>query len=97
MDDEVTTFIGVDLAWRSSKNHSCVAVARGGKSGAELIHYSVGIYTLRGVLDCVRAISTNNSVIAIDAPLIIKNQTGQRPCVKLIGMKFGRWFGGQSN
>ena len=85
----LTTFIGVDLAWKSDKNHSGVVVARGSADGAELIAYSNGLATLEGVLDYVARHATENTVVAIDAPLIITNRTGQRPCETRIGQRFG--------
>ena len=86
-----TTFIGVDLAWQSDKNHSGLAVLHGDRSGASLSAYSTGIATLNGVVDYILAQSTTNTVVAIDAPLIINNLTGQRPCETLIAKKFGRY------
>lgn len=85
----LTTFIGVDLAWKSDKNHSGVIVMRGTLEGAEIIASSNGLATLSGVLEFVITHSTENTVVAIDAPLIITNQTGQRPCETLIGRRFG--------
>ena len=85
----LTTFIGVDLAWKSDKNRSGVVVARGSVDGVELIACSNGLATLEGVLDYVARHATENTVVAIDAPLIITNQTGQRPCETLIGQSFG--------
>lgn len=84
-----TTFIGVDLAWQSDKNHSGVVVARGSVDGAQLIACSNGLATLEGVVAYIVKYATENTVVAIDAPLIINNQTGQRPCETLIGQRFG--------
>ena len=86
-----TTFIGVDLAWQSDKNHSGIAVLRGDSSGATLFSCSANIATLQGVVNYILANATANTVVAIDAPLIIKNAGGQRPCEKLISQKFGRY------
>lgn len=87
----ITTFIGIDLAWQSDKNHSGVAVLRGGNNGARLFSYSTGLTTLMEVANYVLAHATANTVVAIDAPLIIKNPTGQRPCERLIGKRFGHY------
>ncbi len=83
------TFIGVDLAWQSDKNHSGVVVLRERGRGAEMVEYSIGIATLQQVVDYVIAHTTADTVVAIDAPLIIRNSEGQRPCEKFIGKKFG--------
>lgn len=85
------TFIGIDLAWQSDKNHSGIAVLRGDSNGAALFSYSTDIVTLLDVVDYVLAHATPNTVVAIDAPLIIKNMKGQRPCENLVGKKFGRY------
>jgi predicted RNase H-like nuclease len=84
----LTTFIGVDLAWSSDKNHSGIVVLRGSSKGAELVSFSEGIATLDGVVNYVTEHTSPNTVIAIDAPLIIRNKGGQRPCETLIGKKF---------
>ena len=49
----LTTSIGVDLGWKSDKNHSGVVVARGSLEGVELIACSNGLAALEGVLDYV--------------------------------------------
>lgn len=89
--NEFTTFIGVDLAWRSDKNPSGIVVAQGGRSGAALVDCSSGIVSLQSVADYIAAHTTSNTVVAVDAPLIINNETGQRLCEKHIGQKFGKY------
>jgi predicted RNase H-like nuclease len=89
--NEPITFIGVDLAWQSDKNPSGIVVARGSISGAALVYCSSDITPLQNVVDCIISHSKSNTVIAIDAPLIIDNETGQRPCEKSIGQKFGKY------
>lgn len=85
------TFIGVDLAWQSDKNHSGIAVLRGDNNGATLVSCSTNIATLLDVVNYILTNTTANTVVAIDAPLIIKNTVGQRPCENLISKKFGRY------
>jgi len=85
----ITNFIGVDLAWKSDKNHSGVVVGKGSLDGVELTACSNGLATLDGVLEYVIGHTTENTVVAIDAPLIITNRGGQRPCETLIGQQFG--------
>ncbi len=86
-----TTFMGVDLAWQSDKNHSGIAILRGDSRGATLSSYSTDIASLCNVVKYVLTNSTINTVVAIDAPLTIKNTVGQRPCENLIAKKFGRY------
>ena len=89
--NEFTTFIGVDLAWRSGRNPSGIVVARGGRSGAELVDCSSDIACLQDIIDYIISHTTSSTVVAIDAPLIINNKTGQRPCEKRISQKFGKY------
>jgi predicted RNase H-like nuclease len=86
-----TTFIGIDLAWQSNKNHTGIAVLGEGDHGLELMGYSTNVTTLQGVVDYVCAHTTGNAVVAIDAPLIIRNRDGQRPCETEIGRRFGKF------
>ena len=83
------TFIGIDLAWRSDKNHTGTAVLNGDNSGLSIQSVSLGITNLREVQLFIHTHAQNNSVVAIDAPLIILNPEGQRPCEKEIGHRFG--------
>jgi predicted RNase H-like nuclease len=41
------------------------------------------------ILGAINASASPDTVLAIDAPLIIKNQSGQRQCERLIGQRFG--------
>ena len=43
------------------------------------------------VLDFIIEHATEDTVVAIDAPLIIRNHTRQRPCERLIGKRFGKY------
>jgi predicted RNase H-like nuclease len=83
------TFIGIDLAWRSDKNHTGAAVLEGDQSGVAIRSVSQGIATLRDVQLFIHTHARGDSVVAIDAPLIILNPEGQRPCEKEIGHRFG--------
>ena len=80
-----TTFIGVDLAWQGNTNHTGIAVARGGA----LIAVSSGITSFADVVRFIVAHSTANTVVAVDAPLVIANETGRRFCETLVSRKFG--------
>ncbi len=85
-----TTFIGLDLAWQSEKNDSGIAVLRGDDHGAKFIsHGTVSSTSL--VVERILAHSSANTVVAIDAPLIITNKTRQRPCEIEIARRFARY------
>lgn len=89
-----TTFIGIDLAWQSDKNHSGIVVARGDDSGATAERASAGISSLDAVASFVEEHATANTVIAIDAPLVIRNATGQRRCETEVSRRFGAYHAG---
>jgi predicted RNase H-like nuclease len=84
-----TTFIGVDLAWQGKTNHTGIAIARATDRGGVLTSVSIGISSFEAVVDFIDAHATADTVVAIDAPLIIANETGQRPCEKRISRDFG--------
>lgn len=83
------TFIGIDLAWQSDKNHSGGAVLEGDQTAVALREVSSGLCSLADVeafIDCNVGLDT---VVAVDAPLVIRNFGGQRPCETEIGRRFG--------
>ena len=84
-----TTFIGVDLAWQGTRNHSGIAVAIQNESGAILTALSDGITSFESAAGFIAGHASANTVVAIDAPLVITNATGRRRCETLISRKFG--------
>lgn len=84
-------FIGVDLAWAPDRNHTGIAVLQRSGKGAELVVCSEELHKLEAVRDFILEHSSTNAVVAVDAPLILKNQHGQRPCETRIGERFGRY------
>jgi predicted RNase H-like nuclease len=79
---------GIDLAWQGDKNPSAIAI--GTLNGNTLILEDVepAVYGMSAVLELI----TNQKEIcgvAIDAPLVINNQTGQRECEKALGRMYG--------
>lgn len=83
-----TTFIGIDLAWQSARNPTGVAVLQGDREGAKLTTLST-ISPEMSVAEFVSANATADTVVAIDAPLIIINETGQRGCETAVGKRYG--------
>ncbi|RZO86371.1 MAG: DUF429 domain-containing protein [Oceanococcus sp.] len=84
----MTTLVGIDLAWLSHRNPT--AIAWGEVFGNELrltqvIEGLFGITTLTDHLE----VGPEFSGIAVDAPLIINNPSGSRPCEKGIGRQYG--------
>ncbi|MFF0140558.1 DUF429 domain-containing protein [Streptomyces sp. NPDC005227] len=87
-------FIGIDLAWalgggRARPNETGVAVidARG-----EVIDCG----WTRGVDETADRIASvagdgSSSLAFVDAPLVVDNPSGQRPCEREVGRRYGRW------
>ena len=85
----MATFLGIDLAWRSDRNPSGAAVLRGDHHGAELVSVAEPLTSLEEVKRWVAAHIEGTSLVAIDAPLVITNSTGQRPCEREVGRRYG--------
>jgi predicted RNase H-like nuclease len=81
-------FIGIDLAWRSEKNPSGGAVLRGDRQCARLTDLTASLASCPAVLSYIENHATASTYVAIDAPLIIPNKTGQRPCETLVGKQY---------
>src|SRR5215211_9114085 len=68
-------FVGLDLAW-GEKNQTGVAVI---DSGGRLLHVG-GAQDDASIEAAIAPYATNDCLVAIDAPLIVKNEIGFRPC-----------------
>lgn len=82
------------MAWRIDGNHSGIAVMQGDAQQVRLERVSTDITSMFAVINFITAYSSANSVVAIDAPLVVKNATGQRDCERLITRHFGRYHAG---
>lgn len=89
MRRQATTFIGVDFAWQSERNATGIAVAHGDERGAAVIDIASGVRGLDDVVAAVEQYAAQDTVVAIDAPLIIRNEAGRRPCETEISRRFG--------
>ena len=86
-----TAFIGVDMAWQSDSKPAGAVAAIGDSARAEIVAAEPALQGLDALLDFVHRHSGETTVVAIDAPLIVQNERGQRPCEKEIGRRFGRF------
>jgi predicted RNase H-like nuclease len=84
------TFIGVDLAWRVDGRHSGAVVLSGGSEAVRLTSHSRDLWSIAEVVEFIVHHATINTVVAIDASLVVRNAKGQRPCETAIGKVFGR-------
>ena len=85
-------FVGVDLAW-SERNPSGVAILSGG-AGRPLEY--VRSETHVAIEDIAAQILALDGPVwvAIDAPLVVRNETGQRPVDRLVTRQYGRFDAG---
>jgi len=79
---------GVDLAWQSEKNPSAIAYGNLVEGTLTVTGVDAAVYGIEVVLKNLIA-SKGLQGIAIDAPLIINNESGQRPCEKGVGKVYG--------
>lgn len=83
------TFIGIDLAWQSDRNHSGGVVLQGDQRTVALCQVGSGFCTLAEVEEFIDSNTSADTVIAVDAPLVINNASGQRPCETEVSRRFG--------
>ena len=85
-------YIGIDLAWGEGS-----AAKLANETGLAMIDTSGTVLHAgwaRGVDDVtawLTATALPGDIIAIDAPLVIPNPTGMRPCEREVGRGYGRW------
>lgn len=77
-------FVGIDLAWSTG----WTGVAALDDSGRLVT--SGRVRTDDGIAAWVRALDGRLGVVAVDAPLVVPQESGQRPAERLIGRTFGR-------
>jgi len=79
---------GIDLAWKSQRNTTAVAF---GDLSERCLRLAEIHRALRDLGELVSVIDAEDELygIAIDAPLVINNQSGQRDCEKLLSQEYG--------
>jgi predicted RNase H-like nuclease len=86
-------YLGVDLAWRESRgglpaNETGVAVI---DSGGQVLDAG----WVRGVDKAIawakQAAGEGDALMFVDAPLVVRNQAGQRLCETQVGQRYGKW------
>ena len=82
----MTTVVGVDLAW-SARNASGVVVVRDGR-----VERSATVVEDDAIAALVPA--AGPVVVAVDAPVVVPNKTGRRPCDAEISRCFARFHAG---
>lgn len=87
----LTSFVGIDMAWRIDGNHSGIAVMAGDELQVRLEAVSTEIASMTAVVEYVTQHAGADAVVAIDASLVVRNETGQRACERMIAREFGRY------
>jgi len=82
-------FVGLDLAW-GEKNHTGVAVVA---SDGRLLHVGIA-QDDESIEAALAAYVGDECLVAIDAPLIVNNPTGYRPCESALNRDFQRFDAG---
>jgi predicted RNase H-like nuclease len=82
-------FVGLDLAW-GEKNHTGVAVV---DSDGRLLHVG-DAQDDESIEAAVAPYVSDECLVAIDAPLIVNNPTGYRPCEAALNRDFQRFDAG---
>jgi predicted RNase H-like nuclease len=77
---------GIDLAWNIEKNNSAMAI---GELSEKELSISALFSNLKGTDQIISEIDDDIRGVAIDAPLIIKNKSGQRQCERELGRAYG--------
>jgi predicted RNase H-like nuclease len=91
--DSDTILMGVDLAWLSDKNGSGLAVGQlsgNTLSVSDVYTAVIGYQNVVTIIDSVPGLAG----LAIDAPLIIKNTSGNRPCEKALNAVYAKKWAG---
>ncbi|OBI60457.1 GTP pyrophosphokinase [Mycolicibacterium fortuitum] len=82
-------FVGLDLAW-GEKNQTGVAVI---DSGGRVLHVGVA-QDDDDIGAAIEPYISGDCLVAIDAPLIVENPTGHRPCERDLNRDFQRFDAG---
>jgi predicted RNase H-like nuclease len=82
-------FVGLDLAW-GEKNNTGVAVV---DAGGRLLQMGAA-HDDASIEDAIGPYVSSECLVAIDAPLVVNNATGSRPCEAALNRDFHRFEAG---
>ena len=82
-------YVGVDLAWGQERQSGLAVVDSDGR----LVHVS-GEGTDEAIVAILTPYVDGACVVAVDAPLVVKNATGNRPCEAALNRDFARFDAG---
>lgn len=84
-----SVFVGLDLAWQGDRNPTGAAVLSGDETGVDLECVADPLRSFGEITSFVSRHLAESVVIAIDAPLVIVNSTGQRECEREVSARYG--------
>ena len=86
-------YLGVDLAWR--EDHADLPANETGVAVIDACGQILDAGWRRGVDEAVAwadaVADGGDAVMFVDAPLVVRNETGQRLCETQVGQRYGRW------
>jgi predicted RNase H-like nuclease len=82
-------FVGLDLAWGERKQTGVAVVGADGR----LLHVGVA-QDNAGIEDAITPFTEDDCLVAIDAPLIVRNEIGFRPCETAYNRDFHKFDAG---
>jgi predicted RNase H-like nuclease len=86
-------FVGIDLAW-SPRNNTGIALIKGDENGGRLASAGIGVSD-DSLVDYVRkGVGKASALVAVDAPLIVRNNSGRRPADTLVSELFRKYDAG---
>lgn len=83
------TYLGIDLAWGPRARTGLAALDASGRLVA-----SASVRTDEDIAAFVARHCPGETVAAVDAPLVVPNLTGMRPCEVQVSREFGRYHAG---
>ncbi len=91
----MSTFVGIDLAWSERNTSGGVALREAEPGRTEAVAEETALGSDDQIASFIaRAIADGPAVVAVDAPLVVANEWGARPCDRLVTRRFGRYQAG---
>lgn len=88
-------FVGVDLAWSERNTSGGVVLRETAPGRAEAATWETALGSDEKIVHFVaEAAGDEPAVVAVDAPLVVPNEWGARPCDRLVTQRFGRYQAG---
>ncbi|MEK6712527.1 MAG: DUF429 domain-containing protein, partial [Nitrospinota bacterium] len=87
-------FVGVDMAWGDRKPSAIVVIEGGRKGPGYPVAFSSGLEHVEEMGDFILSHAPGGGLVGIDAPLVVHNDSGARPCDLECTEKWGAYDAG---